>query len=70
MLVTGLNEVHQGDCVELLRSVPGAVDVTARPPTGPLLNRCLGDLRLDQSRLAGLTAAINERFRETMELLG
>jgi CheY-like chemotaxis protein len=55
---------------ELLRSVPGAVDVTARPPTGPLLNRCLGDLRLDQPRLAGLTAAINERFRETMDLLG
>jgi len=55
---------------EILRAVPGAVDVTARPPTRALVDRCLGELRVDPARLGSLTAAVAERFRETMELLG
>jgi hypothetical protein len=54
---------------EIVRGVPGAMDVTARPPSRALLDRCLGELRLDQARLAGLTAVVAERFRETMDLL-
>jgi hypothetical protein len=46
------------------------VDVTARPPSRLLLDRCLGELRLEAVRLPGLTAAVAERFRETMEQLG